>query len=171
MSYSIYDATVPQIIRMLTNLSKIMDKAESQASSKGMSLFDLMEARLAPDMHPFRRQIQIASDGAKTCAARLSGTEPPRFEDTEESFGELKARLVKTIDYLKTVPAEALTGAEDREVTIKTPGREIKMTGRDFATAFAMPNFYFHVITAYDLLRHNGIEIGKMDYLGNGVLG
>ena len=106
MSYSIYDATVPQIIRMLTNLSKIMDKAESQASSKGMSLFDLMEARLAPDMHPFRRQIQIASDGAKTCAARLSGTEPPRFEDTEESFGELKARLVKTIDYLKTVPGK-----------------------------------------------------------------
>lgn len=171
MSYSIYDATVPQIIRMLMNLSKIMDKAETQAPSKGLSLSDLMEARLAPDMLPFRRQVQIVSDGAKACAARLSGTEPPRFEDTEESFAELKARLAKTIDYLKTVPAEAIIGAEDREVTIKTQGREIKLSGRDFATTFAMPNIYFHVTTAYDLLRHKGIEIGKMDYLGDGALG
>ena len=168
MSYSIYDATVPQIIRTLTNLSKIMDKAESQAQTKGLSLADLMEARFAPDMHPFKRQIQIASDGAKGCAARLSGGEPPRFEDTEESFGELKARLAKTVDYLKTVPAEALAGAEEREITIKLRSREIKMSGRVFATAFAMPNIYFHVTTAYDLLRHKGIEIGKMDYLGSG---
>jgi len=121
-------------------------------------------------MYPFRRQIQIVSDGAKACAARLSGAEPPSFADTEQSFGELKARVAKTIDYLKTVPAEALAGAEDREITIKLPTREIKMSGRDFATAFAMPNFYFYLTTAYDLLRHKGIEIGKLDYLGGGLL-
>lgn len=170
MSYSIYDATIPQIIRMLTNLSIIMEKAESQAPSKGLSLSELIEARLASDMYPFGRQIQMVSNSAKSCAARLAGTEAPHFEDTEGSFVELKLRLAKTIDYLKTVPAESLTGAEDRVITIKLPTHEVKMSGRNFVTTFALPNIYFHVTTAYDLLRHKGIDIGKLDYLGEGVL-
>lgn len=170
MSYLIYEATIPQIIRMLTNLSKIMSKAESQALSKGLLLSELVEARLASDMYPFKRQIQMISNSAKSCAARLSGTEAPHFEDTEESFEELKLRLTKTIEYLKTVPAEAFSDAEDREITIKLPARETKMNGRKFVTAFSLPNIYFHVTTAYDLLRHKGIDIGKMDYLGEGVL-
>lgn len=163
MAFTIYDATIPPMIRMLENLSKIMDKAVAQ---KGSDLQALLDARLAPDMHPFPRQIQIASDAAKGCAARLSGTEAPSFPDTETTFPELQTRIKKTVDYLKSIPREKFDGAEDRDVTIKTPNRTFEMKGRDFATNFALANFYFHITTAYGLLRSKGVEIGKMDYLG-----
>ncbi|HEY1630399.1 MAG TPA: DUF1993 domain-containing protein [Rhizomicrobium sp.] len=163
MAFSIYDATIPPMIRMLENLSKIMDKAVAQ---KGSDLQSLLDARLASDMHPFPRQVQIASDAAKGCAARLSGSEAPSFPDTETTFPELQARIGKTVDYLKSIPREKFDGAEDRDVTIKTPNRSFEMKGRDFATNFALANFYFHVTTAYGLLRSKGVEIGKMDYLG-----
>ncbi|MDE2466780.1 MAG: DUF1993 domain-containing protein [Alphaproteobacteria bacterium] len=166
MSFSIYDATIPPMTRMLHNLGAILDKAQVQAAAKGLSLQDLVEARLAPDMHPFKRQIQIASDAAKGCAARLSGNEAPSFPDTEETFDELRGRIAKTLDYLKSFAPAQFDGAEDRHITIKTPNRTFEMNGRDFATGFALPNFFFHVTTAYGLLRHKGIEIGKADYLG-----
>lgn len=167
MSVSLYDVTCAQMIRTLGNLLKIMDKAEEQAKAKGIALSTLMDARLAPDMHPFKRQIQIASDSAKGCAGRLTGGEVPSFADTEETFDELKARLAKTIDYLKSVKASDFDGQETRHIEIKTPNRTFEMNGLQFAAGFALPNFYFHVTTAYGLLRHSGIEIGKGDYLGS----
>lgn len=162
MSFTIYDASIPPMIRMLQSLSKILDKAQSS----GKDVSGLLEARLAPDMHPFPRQIQIASDAAKGCAARLAGIEAPSMPDTETTFPELQTRIAKTIDFLKSVKPEQFAGAEDRHITIKTPNRTFEMSGRDYVTGFALPNFYFHVTTAYDLLRHKGVEIGKMDYLG-----
>lgn len=165
MAFTIYDASITPMIRMLGSLSKILDKAVAQ---KGGDLQPLLDARLAPDMHPFPRQIQIASDAAKGCAARLMDAEAPSFADTETTFPELQARIAKTIDYLKTVTPDKVAGAEDRTITIKTPNRTFEMSGRDFVTTFALPNFYFHITTAYGLLRARGVEIGKMDYLGGG---
>jgi hypothetical protein len=167
MSFSIYEATLPPMTRMLNNLAAILDKAKTQALAKGMALEELVEARLAPDMHPFKRQIQIASDAAKGCAARLSGSEAPSFPDTEQTFDDLRQRITKTLDYLKSFTPAQFDGAEDRHIVIKTPNRNFEMNGRDFATGFALPNFFFHVTTAYGLLRHKGIEIGKADYLGS----
>jgi len=166
MSFSIYDASIPPLINMLQSLSKILDKAVAQAKTADTDLKTLLEARLAPDMHPLTRQIQIMSDGAKGCAARLAGIEAPSFPDTETTFPELQARIEKTIAFLKSVSAEKLAGAETRKIELKTPTRTLEFTGRDFLTLFALPNFYFHATTAYDLLRHKGIQIGKMDYLG-----
>ena len=166
MSFSIYDAAIPPMIRTLQNLSKILDKAVAQAKAKDLPLASLLEARLAPDMHPLTRQIQIASDAAKGCAARLAGVEAPSFADAETTFPELQARIAKTIAYLQSIGPDKLAGAETRQVTLKTPSRTLEFSGKDFLTGFALPNFYFHVTTAYGLLRHKGIEIGKMDYLG-----
>ncbi|MEI9994543.1 MAG: DUF1993 domain-containing protein [Rhizomicrobium sp.] len=166
MAYSIYDASIPVMIRALTNLSKILDKAVAQAKGEDKPLSDLLEAKLAADMRPFTFQIQSASDAAKGCAARLAGIAAPAMPDTETSFAELHARLAKTIDFLKSVTPEQLAGAEDREVVLKFPQGEMKFTGRDFLANFALPNFFFHVTTAYALLRHKGIAIGKMDFLG-----
>jgi uncharacterized protein len=162
MSFTIYDASIPPMIRTLENLSKIIDKAVAQTKDADA----LLAARLAPDMHPFPRQIQIASDAAKGCGARLAEMEAPSMPDTETTFPELKARIQKTIDFLKSIPAEKIVGSEDRTITIKSPNRTFEMKGREFVTGFALPNFYFHVTTAYGLLRSKGIEIGKMDYLG-----
>ena len=166
MSVSLYDVSVPPMIRMLENLSKILDKAVTQAEAEKISLSTLLEARLAPDMHPLPRQIQIASDAAKGCAARLAGIEAPAFPDTETTFPELQARIAKTIEFLKSVKPEQLAGAEDRTIVLKFPQGEMKFSGRDFLNGVALPNFYFHVSTAYGLLRHKGIQIGKRDYLG-----
>lgn len=166
MSFSVYEACIPSMIRFLENLSKILDKAVAQAKDRDLPLSELLEARLAPDMFPFPRQIQITSDIAKLAAARLAELEPPSFPDTETTFPELQARIAKTIDYLKSVPREKFEGAEGRTITLKFPQGEVSFVGRDFVTNFALSNFFFHVTTAYDILRHKGIEIGKMDYLG-----
>ena len=166
MSFSVYDATIPSMIRFFENLSKILDKAVAQAETRKMPLSELIEARLAPDMHPFARQIQIASDVAKLAAARFAGLEAPSFPDTETTFPDLQARIAKTIDYLKSVPRDKIEGAEDRTITLKFPQGEMNFPGRDFVTNFALSNFFFHVTTAYDILRHKGIEIGKRDFLG-----
>ncbi|HLY06433.1 MAG TPA: DUF1993 domain-containing protein [Rhizomicrobium sp.] len=168
MSYSVYEACIPPMLHFLENLSKILDKAVAQAKARDLPLTELIEARLAPDMFPFPRQVQITSDVAKLTAARLAGLEPPSFPDTETTFPELQARIARTIDYLKSVPREKFDGAEDRTITLKFPQGEANFTGRDFVTNFALSNFFFHVTTAYDILRHKGIEIGKMDYLGGG---
>lgn len=166
MAYTIYDASIPVLTRSLTNLSKILDKAVAQAKTEDKPLSDLFDARLAADMRPFPFQIQSASDAAKGCAARLAGIDPPSMPDTETTFPELQARLQKTIAFLQSIKPEQLAGAEDREIVLKFPNGEMKFTGRDYLAGFALPNFFFHVTTAYALLRHKGIAIGKMDFLG-----
>jgi hypothetical protein len=166
MAFTIYDASVPVMIRALTNLSKILDKAVDQAKADDLPLGVLLEARLAPDMHPLTSQIQLASDAAKGPAARLSQTTAPSMPDTETTFPELHARIARTVDYLKSIDPKAIEGAEDREIVMKFPSGEMKFTGRDFLQGFALPNFFFHITTAYAILRHKGIAIGKMDFLG-----
>lgn len=162
MPFTIHEASAPVFIRALTNLSNMMDKAIAGGADEAT----LLAARLAPDMHPFPRQIQMASDAAKGAIARLSGGEAPSMPDTEATFAELKARIDKTIAYVRSVDAAAFEGSEDREVVLKFPGVELKFTGAQFLTGFALPNFYFHVSMAYALLRANGVAIGKMDFLG-----
>ena len=166
MSYSIYEASIPVMTRALTNLSKVNDKAVAQAKKDDIALATLLAARLAPDMHPFPYQIQAASDAAKGAAARLAGIEAPAMPDTETTFPELQQRLAKTIAFLGTIKPEQLAGAEDRTIVMKFPQGEMKFTGRDYLAGFALPNLFFHVTTAYALLRHRGIAIGKMDFLG-----
>jgi hypothetical protein len=162
MSFTPYEASAPVFIRALTNLSAMMDKAIAGGADEAA----LLDARLAPDMHPFPRQIQMASDSAKGAIARLTGTEVPSMPDTETTFADLKARIDKTIAYINSVDAEAFAGSADREVVLKFPGLELKFTGGQFLTSFALPNFYFHASMAYALLRANGVAIGKMDFLG-----
>ena len=162
MSFSIHQASAPVIVRALSNLSAMMDKA----LAAGLDEKVLLEARLTPDMHPFPRQIQMASDSAKGAIARLTGTEVPAMPDTETTFAELKERIAKTIAYVKSQDAAAFEGSEDREVVLKFPGNELTFTGAQFLTGFALPNFFFHVSMAYALLRANGVAIGKMDFLG-----
>jgi len=166
MSYSIYEASVVPMARALGNLSKILDKAEAQAKAEGKLPADLINASLIADMKPLPFQIQSASDAAKFAAARLAGIDAPSMPDTETTFAELKERLAKTIAYLNSVKPDQFKGAEDREVVLKFPNGEMKFTGRDYLANFALPNFFFHVTTAYAILRHKGIAIGKMDFLG-----
>jgi len=166
MSFTIYDASIPPMIHMLESLSKILDKAVKQAKTEDMDVSALLDAKLAPDMFAFPRQIQIASDAAKGCAARLAGIEPPSFPDEEKTFADLQGRIAKTIAFLKSVKPEQCAGAEDKHIVIKTPTRTLEFSGRDYVNNFALPNLYFHVTTAYGLLRMKGISIGKMDYLG-----
>jgi hypothetical protein len=154
------------MIRSLESLSKIIDKAVAQAKSEDKDLKTLLEARLASDMHPFTRQIQIASDAEKGGGARLAGVEAPSFADTETTFPELKERIAKTVAYLKSLPKEKFEGAESRKIELKFPNGALEFSGRDYLTNFVLPNFLFHVTTAYALLRHKGINIGKMDFLG-----
>lgn len=162
MSFGLYDASAPVFVRALTNLSALMDKALAQ----GFDEAKLLEARLAPDMRPFPNQIQLASDSAKGAVARLTGTDNPSMADTETSFAELKARIDATVAFIKSFDASAFEGGEDRDVVLKFPGGEQHFKGGAYLTGFALPNFFFHVTTAYALLRAAGVEIGKRDYLG-----
>lgn len=166
MSVSIYDFSVPVLTRGLTNMSAILDKAAAHAAAKKFDSAVLAQARLFPDMHPLVRQVQIACDTAKGAAARLAGIDVPKHEDTEATFADLKARIAKTVDFLKTVTAAQVKDAESRDVEIKFPGGSWKFTGLAYLTDFALPNFYFHEAMVYALLRKNGVEIGKMDFLG-----
>ncbi|WP_044874202.1 DUF1993 domain-containing protein [Pseudomonas sp. LFM046] len=166
MSLSMYEASLPVLARMLGNLSNILKKAEANAQARGIEPKVLIESRLAPDMYPLARQVQIASDMAKGCAARLAGVEVPSWADTETSFEELQARITKTLDFIKGIDASQLDGSESRTVVLKMRSGEISFSGRDYLLGFAMPNFYFHITAAYAILRHNGVDVGKMDYLG-----
>ncbi|CAJ0818440.1 DUF1993 domain-containing protein [Ralstonia flaminis] len=163
---SMYEFLVPTANRMLGNLSSLLDKAAAYAEAKKFDPANLMTARLAPDMHPFTRQVQIACDQAKGAAARLSGAEPPSYPDVETTIPELKARIAKTLEYVNSVDPAAFAGSEDRTVTLKSPKGELQFSGIDYLRGFMLPNFYFHITMAYALLRHNGVEIGKFDYLG-----
>ncbi|MBG3978840.1 DUF1993 family protein [Pseudomonas aeruginosa] len=166
MSLSIYQASIPTFLRTLGNLSAILKKAAVHAEAKNIDPRIFIDARLAPDMFPLARQVQIASDAAKGAGARLAGLEVPSYADTETTFDELQARIARTVEFLEGIREEQLDGAEERNVTLKVRGQEISFNGRDFLFGFALPNFFFHVTTAYAILRHNGVELGKMDFLG-----
>jgi hypothetical protein len=168
MSLTMYQASIPVFIRMLGNLSSILDKAAAHAEAKKIDQAVLINARLAPDMYPLSRQIQIATDMVKGCAARLAGIEVPSYEDNETTFSDLQARIAKTVTFLQSVSAEQINGSEEREVTLKLRDREIHFLGQPYLLNFVLPNFYFHITVAYSILRHNGVEIGKMDFIGNG---
>ena len=164
MATELYDLTVPVFTRALSALSGLLDKAVAHAGEAGAEA--LLANRLAPDMHPLSKQVQIACDGAKLCVARLSGAEAPVNEDVETTIPELKARIAATLDYIGSVPREAIDGQEDREVVLKFPGGEWPFKGQGYVTGFALPNFFFHVTTAYGLLRQAGVPLGKRDFLG-----
>ena len=166
MSLSMYQASAPCFVRMLKNLSAILDKAEAHADLKKIDHTVLTSDRLFPDMFALARQVQVAADSAKGAMARLAGVEIPKFEDNEQTFGELRARIAKTVAYVETFKPGQIDGTEDKDIVIKAGGKEMKFKGIDFLLGFAYPNFYFHVTTAYNLLRHRGVEIGKWDFLG-----
>lgn len=161
-----YKATIPVFITMLTNFSAILKKAEHYTESRKIDPSALLNARLAPDMFTLVHQIQIATDAAKGCAARLAHLEIPNYPDTETSFTQLHERLSKTIHFLKSVPESEVDGSEERSISLKIGGQDLNFKGQEFALHFALPNFYFHISIAYAILRHNGLEIGKKDYLG-----
>lgn len=169
LSLSLYEASIPVYLQMLHNLLAILEKAEAHARSQGKNPDDYAAACLAPDMLPLNRQIHMVSDGAKLGAARLAGITPPPFPDVEVTFEELKARLRKTIDFVQAITPEQLNGREDATVELKVPDRVLTFTARDFLLKFSLPNFFFHVTTAYGLLRKEGVPLGKMDYLAGGV--
>ncbi len=169
MAFTLYDASIPVFVNSLRNLSALLDKAEAHASANGVALQTYLDARLAPDMHPLTRQIQIASDGAKGAVARLAAIETPSFPDVETTWPELKARIEKTIDFLKSIKPDQIAGGEDRTVELPLPGGAMTFTGADFLARFALPNFMFHVVTAYGVLRSQGVPLGKMDYLAGSL--
>lgn len=166
MSLSMYQASIPMLLRGLDSLAAILAKAAAHAAARKIAPEVFLNARLAPDMLPLVRQVQIVSDTAKGCAARLAGIEVPSFADTETSFHELQERLAKTVTFLKGVAPEQIDGSEERAIVLKAHDQEIHFTGRTYLLGFVLPNFYFHLTTAYGILRHNGVEIGKKDYLG-----
>jgi hypothetical protein len=161
MSFGIYDASVPVFVNSLTNMRGWLNKAAEENNESA-----LMDARLAPDMRPFPAQYQMASDSAKNALARLTGTESPSMPDTEKSFSELMERCDRTIEYLQSFDARSLDGSEDREVVIKFPnGMGYRFAGGQYLSGFALPNFFFHVTTAYAILRNAGVSLGKPDFL------
>ena len=166
MKISMYEASIPVFVHTLTNLKAILQKGVQYAEARKFDPNVFASARLFPDMLPFPRQIQIACDAAKGAAARLTGTEAPRFEDVETTIPELIARIDKTVDYLKGFQPEQFEGSEERIVTIKTSRNEHTFKGLIYLRHWAIPNVFFHVTTAYNLLRESGVEIGKADFLG-----
>jgi hypothetical protein len=163
---TMYSLSVPIFNTTLANLSAIFDKAAAHAEARKIDPAVLLAARLYPDMLPFTSQVQIATDGAKGGAARLAGREPPSFEDNEASFADLKKRVARTREFIATLAPELFDGAAERAIEIKTRGTMRHFVGLPYLAHFVLPNFFFHVTTAYDILRHNGVEIGKSDYLG-----
>lgn len=166
MATELYDLTVPAFTRGLNALHGLLDKAVAHAAETGADPEAYLSKRLIEDMHPLIKQVQIACDSPKLCIARLSGVEAPVNDDSEATIAELKARIVSTLDYVRSVPREAIDGQEGKDVVLKFPGGELPFKGVGYVTGFALPNFYFHVTTAYALLRQAGVPLGKRDYMG-----
>jgi hypothetical protein len=166
MALSLYDISIPVFIRGLGQLSHLLDKGLAHAQASGIDAATLVDARLAPDMLTLAGQIQRASDASKLGAARLAAITAPSFPDTEKTWDELQARIAKTIDFLSSVDRTQIDGFEERSVSMKVGGNELEFTSQRYLLQFALPNFFFHVTTAYDVLRHSGVPIGKRDYLG-----
>lgn len=169
MSLTMHDAAFPPVLRTLKAFDAILDRAAVHCEARKIDPAALLAYRIAPDMFDFKRQIQIMSDQAKGMAARLAGVEVPKYEDTETTIDELKARIGKTADFLASFAADRFEGSESREIVMKLRGGERRFTGRDYVFGFVLPNFYFHATTAYDILRHAGLELSKMDFLGVGA--
>jgi hypothetical protein len=166
MTISMYQASAPRLANSLTNLSTILDKAAAHAEAKKIDPSVLLQSRLYPDMLPLLRQVQISSDNAKGAVARLAGVEVPKYEDTEETIADLKQRLAKTIDFVSSFKPAQIDGSEEKDIHLKLGPTEVTFKGMQYLLGFVLPNFYFHVVTAYDILRHNGVEIGKRDFIG-----
>jgi len=167
MPVSMYDISVAVHVQYLTNLKTLLKLAIDCAKEKDFDADVLLSCRLQPDMFPFSRQVQITTDMAKGCAARLAGLTPPSYEDNETTMEELIQRLDNTLTFIQAFSANKINGTEDNEIILKLRSREFKFTGRDYVVGFVTPNFFFHMTTAYNILRHNGVPIGKQDFLGN----
>ena len=165
MAISMYRASVPVFLQMLPCLSALLDKAAAFAEAKKVEPAVLLNGRLSPDMFPLTRQVQIATDFAKGTVARLAGQDPPKYEDTETTIPELKARIAKTVDFIKNFQPGQIDGSAERQITIPLGGEKRSFQGENYLVNFALPNFFFHMTTAYAILRHNGVEIGKGDYM------
>ncbi len=161
-----YQASAPRFANILRNLSAIIDKAEAHCAAKKIEPTVLTSYRLFPDMFPFTRQVQIACDTAKGAVARLAGVDIPKHEDTEQTFAELKARIAKTIDFVESISAAKIEGSDDKEIVLQMRSGERRFKGMQYLLGHAYPNFYFHVTTAYNVLRHNGVDVGKGDFIG-----
>ena len=167
MALSMYQASAPRFARMLRNLSAILDKAQAHVEARKLDAAALTTDRLFPDMFPMTRQVQIACDQAKGCVARLAGVDIPKHEDSEQTLDDLKARIAKTLEFIESVKPAQIDGSEEREIVLKLRTQELRFNGLQYLIGFAYPNFYFHLTTAYNILRHNGVEIGKRDFVGN----
>jgi hypothetical protein len=161
-----YQASAPRFANTLGNLSAILDKAQAHCDARKIDPLVLTGFRLFPDMFPFSRQVQIACDTAKGAVARLAGVEIPRHEDVEKTLQDLKARIAKTLDFVQSLKAERIEGTEEKEIVLQMRNGERRYTGLQYLMGHALPNFYFHVTTAYNILRHNGVELGKRDFIG-----
>ncbi len=166
MTISMYQASVPNFIHALSNLSAVLAKGAAYAEAKKFDPSVLVNARLAPDMFALARQVQIATDIVKGGSARLAGVDVPSFPDTEATFPELQARITKTIDFMKTIKPAQIDGSEGKTINLKVGGNELTFKGQDYLFNFVLPNLYFHATVAYSILRHNGVDVGKMDFLG-----
>jgi hypothetical protein len=167
MKISVHALSVDIFTHALGSLSALLEKGLAHATAKKFDSSVLVNARLAPDMFPLSRQVQIACDLAKNSAARLAGMDPPRFEDNEKTIEELRARIARTIDYLRTLPESAINSSEERDIKVPAGERTLEFKGLAFLQRWAIPNVFFHVTTAYNILRHNGVDIGKRDFLGS----
>lgn len=167
MTISMYQVSIPRFVHMLGNLASILDKAQAYAEAKKIDPATLPASRLFPDMLPLTSQVRIACDTAKRAAAMLADVENPAYEDNETTIPQLRSRIERTIAFLETIEPSRIDGTEGKEIVVKVGGKDTPYKGMQFLLARAIPNFYFHVTTAYDILRHNGVEIGKKDYLGN----
>ena len=166
MTISMYQASAPRFANMLHNLSSILDKAQAHCEARKIDPALLAAWRLTPDMFPLSRQVQIACDTAKGAVARLAWVEIPKHDDTERDFVELKARIAKTADFVKGFKPAQIDGTEDKDIVLRLQGKEVTFKGMQYLLGFALPNFYFHVTTAYAILRQNGVEVGKRDFIG-----
>ncbi len=169
MSFSLHHASAPLLVAKLKALAGFLAKAEENATTRNFDVAVLLQARLAPDMAPLVRQVQMTCDHAKFTMQRLGGVDAPSFPDTETTIEELKARITATIAYVESVPATKVENAVDREIAFKAGPMELKMSGGDYLTTWALPNFFFHLTTAYAILRHNGVPLGKLDFLRGGA--
>jgi hypothetical protein len=167
MSFSMYAASVPVFKQILTALSANIAKAEAYATEKKIEPNALLQARLFPDMFNFVRQVQVAADFAKGASARLAGVDVPKYEDNEQTFAQLQERIAKTLAFIEGLPREAIEGAEDADITVGSGEKTRHFKGAPYLVHYALPHFYFHATTAYDILRHNGVEIGKKDFIGS----
>ena len=167
MTFSMYDASVPVFKQILTSLSAILDKAEAHATEKKIEANALLQARLFPDMFPLARQVQVACDFAKGASARLAGVDVPRYDDTEQSFADLKDRIATVIGFIDGLPKDGIEASEQRDISTSSGANAKQFKGQVYLMHYALPHFYFHATTAYAILRHNGVEVGKKDFIGS----